>query len=153
MTEASCWGPQSGGGVTLPLAPTLRGLCAEGRGEASVRHHSSSPFPLFSEEPLRWWAGHCCCSWGREHQDSRRVGTSALSHRAPPTSPALMTAVVSSVLVPRQNRSFPSWGLREGRAFNIFQLRLKFLGCPNMRRGNLESCFPSTQACIWVMYP
>lgn len=56
------------------MAPTLRGLCAGGRGEAPVSHPSSSPSPLCSDEPLRWWAGGCC-SWGRQLQDGRWAGT------------------------------------------------------------------------------
>lgn len=73
--------------------------------------------------------------------------------RAPPTRPALATSVVSSALAPRQNHSFPSWGLREGRALNILQPPLKFPGCPNVRRGKLEPCSPSTQARLRVTSP
>ena len=49
-------------------------------------------------------------------QDGRWPGTSALSHRAPPTRPALLTSAVLLVLVPRGNCSSASWGLGTARA-------------------------------------
>lgn len=46
---------QEGGHPAISTYP--RGLCAEKRGEASVSHPSTSPFPLCSGEPPWWGAG------------------------------------------------------------------------------------------------